>query len=69
MATHELKTNIKCSGCVAAVTPFLDETVGAGQWKVDTANPAKVLTVQSDKGIEAIVDAVQKAGYKAEKLA
>jgi copper chaperone len=70
MKTIELKTNIMCSSCVAKVTPSLNETVGASNWKVDTENPKKILTVSTDTLTEAaIIKAVEKAGYKAEKVA
>ena len=69
METIKLKTNIKCGGCVATVTPFLNESVGAGNWQVDTQDPDKVLTVQTDGvSADAVKAAVQQAGYKAEVL-
>lgn len=70
METIKLKTNIKCGGCVATVTPFLNESVGAGNWQVDTQNPDKVLTVQTE-GVPAdtVKAAVQQAGFKAEVMA
>ncbi len=69
MKTIELKTNIMCGSCVAKVTPALNETAGQGNWKVDTQNPKKVLTVTTDTlNEEEVVKAVAKAGYKAEKL-
>ena len=46
MKTIELKTNIMCGSCVAKVTPSLNEVAGAANWKVDTQNPKKILTVQ-----------------------
>ena len=65
----QFKTNIKCGGCIATVTPFLDKTVGAGHWQVDTASPHKVLTVQAEGVLaEQVQKAVQQAGYKAELL-
>jgi copper chaperone len=69
MKTIELKTNINCSSCVANVTPTLNEVVGENNWKVDTSNPKKVLTVNTEALDEAaVIRAVEKAGYKAEKL-
>jgi len=61
----QFKTNINCSGCVAAVTPHLDNVKGIDTWNVDTANKDKILTVQS-AGIskENVIDVVKKAGYK-----
>lgn len=68
MDTIKFKTTIKCSGCVAQVTPFLDEALGENNWKVDVNDPAKVLTVVGEKDEKGVIEAVQKAGYKAEKL-
>ncbi len=70
MKTIELKTNIMCGACVAKVTPTLNETAGETNWKVDTQNPKKILTVTTDNLDEAdVIKAVEKAGYKAEQLA
>ena len=69
METIKLKTNIKCGGCIATVTPFLNQSAGEGNWQVDTQNPDKILTVQAN-GVtaEAVKAAVTQAGYKAEVL-
>ena len=70
MKTIELKTNIMCGSCIAKVTPTLNEVIGEGNWKVDTLNPKKVLTVTSeDLDQTQVIEAVQKAGYQAEELA
>jgi hypothetical protein len=45
----KFKTNIKCDGCIAKVTPALNETVGQGNWNVDLQNPNKVLTIQTTR--------------------
>jgi copper chaperone len=69
MKTITLKTNIMCGSCVAKVTPVLNETLGAENWKVDTQNPRKVLTVTTAALEEGdVIRAVEKAGYKAEQL-
>jgi copper chaperone CopZ len=70
METLKFKTNIKCSGCIATVTPFLNKTVGADNWQVDIQAPEKVLTVHAaDKGKETeVIQSLQEAGYKAEKI-
>ncbi|WP_192823216.1 heavy-metal-associated domain-containing protein [Rufibacter sp. LB8] len=65
METLKFKTNIKCGGCIAAVTPTLDATQGIDNWAVDTENPEKILTVQGDISAEKVVEAVTKAGYVA----
>ena len=69
MKTIEVKTNIMCGSCIAKVTPTLNETIGENNWKVDTTNPEKVLTVNTENLSETdVIQAVQKAGYKAESL-
>jgi copper chaperone len=70
METLKFKTNIKCSGCIATVTPFLNKTVGENNWQVDLQAPEKVLTVHTnDKEKEAeVIQSLQEAGYKAEKI-
>jgi copper chaperone CopZ len=61
----KFKTNIKCSGCVATVTPVLNELVGEENWKVDTQHPDKVLTITGETDLSEVRNAVEKAGYKA----
>ncbi|RYY47106.1 MAG: copper chaperone [Chitinophagaceae bacterium] len=69
MKTIEVKTNIMCGSCVAKVTPTLNQEVGEQNWKVDIANPKKVLTVTTESLREAdVIKAVEKAGYKAERI-
>lgn len=66
---YQFKTNINCGGCVASVTPHLNANTAIKSWEVDTANPQKVLTVETDTlSDEAVREIVNKAGYKAEKL-
>ena len=69
MKTIEVKTNIMCGSCIAKVTPTLNEVIGENNWKVNTANPKKVLTVTTENLNEAeVIKAVEKAGYKAESI-
>jgi copper chaperone CopZ len=65
----KFKTNIKCGGCIATVSPFLNETAGVKHWEVDTVNKDKILTVEGE-GISAdiVIEKVQKAGFKAELI-
>jgi len=66
---YKYKTNINCGGCVASITPHLNANANIQSWEVDTANPQKVLTVETDTlSDEAVREIVVKAGYKAEKL-
>jgi copper chaperone len=70
MQTIKYKTNIKCGGCIAAVTPYLNDLKNLEKWEVDTNSPDKVLTVQgaSDSIDQEVVQSLKKAGYTAEKL-
>ncbi|HMG90950.1 MAG TPA: hypothetical protein VK589_12880 [Chryseolinea sp.] len=68
METTKFETTIKCSGCVAKVTPFLNEALGEDNWKVNYNNPSKVLTVVGEKNNVKVTQAVERAGYKAEKI-
>lgn len=70
METLKFKTNIKCGGCINAVTPHLNNLSGVDQWEVDTQNPDKVLTVESGTGLESqkVIDTLKGAGYTAETL-
>lgn len=65
----QFKTNINCGGCLAKVTPFLNEAEGICHWEVDTNNKDKILSVHSE-GItkEEVIQKVQEAGFKIELL-
>ena len=67
MSTYTFKTNINCGNCIKSVTPFLNELDNVDLWKVDTENPDKILEVElDDEDVQAIVNAVEKAGFKIE---
>jgi copper chaperone len=68
METTKFKTTIKCSGCIAKATPFLNEALGQDNWEVDTTDPSKVLFVNGENNEQKVIEAVEKAGFKAEKL-
>lgn len=70
METLKFKTNIKCSGCIAAVTPFLNDLPEIEKWSVDTENPEKILTVEADDQLtaETVVKTLEKAGYVAAEV-
>ncbi|OOG72183.1 heavy-metal-associated domain-containing protein [Algoriphagus sp. A40] len=70
MKTLKFKTNIKCGGCIAAVTPHLNEAKTISNWSVDITNPSKILTVQGEDLSEAeVIEKITKAGYTLEKTA
>jgi copper chaperone len=70
METLKFRTNIKCGGCIAAVTPSLNSLAGIEKWEVDTANPEKILTIlaQEEVSPEQIVSTLKEKGYIAEKI-
>lgn len=65
----KFKTTINCGGCVAKVTPVMDEAEGIQEWKVDTDNPDKILTVKSN-GIteDKVIEKIKSRGFKIESL-
>lgn len=64
MKTLKFKTNIKCAGCIAAVTPHLNSAETVEKWEVDIANSDKILTVQGeDLSEKEVIEKVRKAGY------
>jgi copper chaperone len=69
MSTLKFKTNIKCAGCIAAVTPHLNAVKGIEKWEVDLANPDRILTVNTE-GVtfEDVKAALSKAGYNGEQV-
>jgi len=69
MNTLKFKTNVNCGGCIATVTPHLDQVKGIVKWSVDTSNPLKILTIESE-GVnpEVIIDVMKGAGYKADLI-
>ena len=66
METLQLKTNINCGGCSAKVTPFLNQVEEIEDWRVDTANPDKILTINGEElSSELILETIEKAGFTA----
>ncbi len=69
MKTLKFQTNVKCGGCVATITPHLNQEQGILNWNVDTTNPQRILTVETEMlSSEEIVALMNKAGYQAEPI-
>jgi len=65
--TLKFKTNIKCMGCVATVTPALNDAVGIDNWEVDLMSPEKRLTISSETAdADIVIAALKETGFKAE---
>lgn len=64
----KFKTSINCGGCVAAVSPVLNNISEIKQWHVDTENPGKILTVEAEDSLtpQEIIDKLSKVGHKAQ---
>lgn len=70
MEILKFKTNINCDGCLATVTPSLNNLKGVKNWKVDTANPDKVLSIEVEDGLITtdVINALKNKGYKAQEI-
>jgi copper chaperone len=64
MTTYKFKTNINFGGCVAKVTPLLNNKEGIEKWEVDINTPEKILTVETeDLPAAKVIEEVKKAGF------
>ena len=66
MQTLQFKTNLNCGGCIKAVTPALNGEKDIATWQVDTANPAKILTVATTLSAAQVQALVANAGFEAQ---
>lgn len=65
----KFKTNINCGGCVAKVTPFLDNMEDVCHWEVDTSGKDKILSVHSENDSEIeVIQKVKEAGFDIELI-
>ncbi|MBP7269155.1 MAG: hypothetical protein KBA16_06195 [Bacteroidia bacterium] len=63
------KTDINCAGCVAKVSPVLDQAPGICHWTIDTTSPDRRLVVHSEGITEAeVVRRVLDAGFNIEPI-
>ncbi len=69
MRTIKFKTNIKCAGCISAVSPYLNNVDEIKNWEVNTDSPDKILTVNAeDISVSTLISKVKQAGYRAEPI-
>lgn len=65
-STVIFKSNIHCGSCIQKVTPKLNSLEGIEAWKVDTAHPDKLLTVElEDIQPEEVIKALEEVGFNA----
>jgi len=65
---HQFKTNINCGNCIQSISPFLNLELEIEHWEVDTENPDKILTVETDLSTQQIEAIVEGAGFKIERV-
>ena len=68
MKTLHFKTNIKCTDCIAAVSPELEFKEKIQDWSIDVTSPDKTLTITTDYTEQEIKEIIEKVGYKAESI-
>ena len=69
METLRLKTNLKCGGCIKAITPGLESLNIIDTWSVDLENPDRVLEIKVPVDVsEQVIESVKKAGYQISRL-
>ena len=67
--TLRFKTSLKCSGCVRAITPGLENLNTIDSWNVNLESPDKVLEIVTTADIsELVMESVKKAGYQINRL-
>ncbi len=68
--TLTYKTNIKCNGCIATVTPFFAKNESIKKWHVNLENDDRILTIEMENGdVNEIESLIKEAGYEAESIA
>ena len=64
----KFKTNIKCGGCIQTVKPYLEGLKEIKNWQVDLSSPDRILSIEGDVSGDKVIQAIQAAGYRAEKI-
>jgi copper chaperone CopZ len=73
MKKLRFKTNLKCGGCVNAITPYMNEIEGIESWDVDLNSPNKIVEVvtksaSAEEIRQAIEKGISEAGYTVELM-
>ena len=69
MNSFKFKSNIKCGGCIATVTPLFNAESKIKHWEVDLTSADKILTVTTEeseiKNVKQLIEAtIGSTGYK-----
>jgi copper chaperone len=68
MQTLQFKTTINCGGCIATVSPALNNNDKIQKWDVDTKSANKTLSITTDYTPKEVEYILQKLGFKAESI-
>ena len=69
MSKLKFKTNIKCGGCIATVTPFIEKESSIKKWEVDLNDPDRTMIVEGDNvTADLVIKTLKEAGYTAEAV-
>ncbi len=69
MQILKFKTTLKCSGCVAAIKPKMDQLKNVKKWDVDLTQPIKILTVEGvDVDEKEVIALIKQAGFDLNKI-
>lgn len=67
--TLSYKTNIKCNGCIATITPFFDTNKAIKKWYVDLESADRILTIELENEEASNIESlIKEAGYEAESI-
>lgn len=66
--TMKFKTNAECEHCVATIKKAIAPIVAADQVRFDLLNAERTMTVDADADPDAIIRAIQQAGYEAKLI-
>ncbi|GJM61247.1 MULTISPECIES: heavy-metal-associated domain-containing protein [Persicobacter] len=65
---HQFKTNINCGGCIDKVSPAMNAHFSKEEWSVDTSHQDKILSVETNKSQEEVMEIVRTAGFQISPL-
>ncbi|MBK6347128.1 MAG: hypothetical protein IPN08_09255 [Bacteroidales bacterium] len=70
MEIIKFKTNLKCNGCISAVSPSLNAIEGLTKWEVDLSSPDRIMNTEIEKAgtADSIIAAFKNAGYEATQI-
>lgn len=70
MKNYQFKTNLKCGGCVQAITNPLNNLAGVVKWEADVNHPERILSIVLEEGIEpqSVQNVLKIAGFESKLI-